>query len=116
MKRATIDSNLDTIDAKIKELGDLRQLIKKQIDSMEGNYRMKMAFTELLKNLLDVDKTILAYIKESNAVLYKQERDSKQGLAGPDGKKKNALLHLMTRVAAEVEDEIEDVKDSAGIL
>jgi len=115
MKRATIDSNLDTIDAKIKELGELRQLIKDQIDSMEGNYRMKMAFTELLKNLLDVDKTILAYIKESNAVLYKQERDARQG-ASDSNDKKNALLHLMTRVAAEVEDEIEEVKDNVSIL
>jgi len=67
-----LKSNLAKVHAKIDDLEAVRKMILDEIGGMGNDFRKKMVFTEMLKNLLDVDKTILQYLKESTAILSKE--------------------------------------------
>lgn len=67
----SVDKNLVKLHSKIDDLEAVRSLIMTEIDGAGGDMRKKMFFTEMLKNLLDVDKTILSYLKESSTIQQK---------------------------------------------
>lgn len=72
-ENATINKNLVKIEEKLAQLDILRDMIYEQISNAQGDWRKKQAFAELLKGLLEIDKTQLAFLKEANAVVIKTE-------------------------------------------
>jgi hypothetical protein len=84
----SVNENLEKLHVKINGLEEIRELILKEINGAGSDMRKKMFFTEMLKNLLEVDKTILSYLKESSAIQLK----------GSDSKNKEISNELLKAI------------------
>ena len=103
----TVNRNLKLIDDKLTQLEKLRGIVNEQVSNAGNDYMKRMAFAELLKSLLEIDKTILAYIKESNTITMKVERqeyiDSGERLEG------NPFLNKLTSDLEEAQERAEEL-------
>jgi len=86
----SVENNLRKLHDKIDQLEEVRDLIMGEIDSTGQDMRKKMFFTEMLKNLLDVDKTILSFLKESSSIQQKGADNQSRDLG-------NALLRTLVQ-------------------